>query len=72
MANTVALKLTSDRRRMARSLYNLLQIIARSDAKLYARNVPFTPIMPTSNAPLQAALTLVVNQILSIPDIGNF
>jgi len=46
----------------------LMQIIAASDAKLYARNPPvaFLPIFPTGDIALQAALVLISDRLTQV------
>jgi hypothetical protein len=66
MPATVRLQLPPERKRMAKSMLRLMDIIARSDAKAYARGKPFAPIFPTDNATLQAALTTVYTQLVDV------
>jgi hypothetical protein len=52
-------KLGPNRKRMAKSMIRLMDIIAASDQKEYARGKAFVPIFPTTDSPLQGALTTV-------------
>jgi hypothetical protein len=64
----LTVRLNPSRRRMAKSIRRLMDIIAKSDAKLYARNPPiaFLPIFPATDTALTAALTLVYNQLTDL------
>lgn len=61
------IKLQPQRRRMAKRALQLIRDqIPRSDAKKYLSGKPFVPIFPTDNAPLQAALLLVILQLSGV------
>lgn len=64
----VLVKLSPTRKRMAKSMKKLIQIISNSDAKLYAKNPPkvFLPIFPTDNAPLMAAILLISDRLTAV------
>lgn len=64
----LVIHLNPTRRRFARSMKRLMQIIAASDAKLYARNPPvaFLPIFPTGDIALQAALVLISDRLTQV------
>jgi hypothetical protein len=49
-------------------MINCLRIAAASDQKKYASGKTFLPIFPTNNTALQAALTVVMNQLETVVD----
>lgn len=55
----VTIKLAPNRRRMAKSMTRLIDIIYISDSKLYNRGKAFLPIFPTTDDALNAAVALV-------------
>lgn len=62
------IRLNPTRYRMARSMRRLFQIIAASDAKLYAKDPPraFLPIFPTDDMALQTAITTVNDRLFVV------
>lgn len=61
----LTVRLNPTRRRMARSMKRLMDIIAASDTKLYGRTPPvaFLPIFPTTDTALMQALQLVYDRL---------
>lgn len=66
MPQVVPIRLSTNRRRLAKRLITLFEQIALSDAKRSLQGTVYLPILDLFDAPLQAHVTAVVDHVKAV------